>query len=107
MGHPEAVHLLQRHIEALEREAEGEFVLPPDHDTEFDSFDEHRHEYDNLGYGAPMAVAAADETNKVQNIFNITNYIRHATATSHVFVRVAYLENFLIGLKVGALTLLR
>ena len=74
MGHPEAVHLLQRHIEALEREAEGEFALPPDHDTEFDSFDEHRHEYDNLGYGAPMAVAAADETNKVQNIttFNIT-----------------------------------
>lgn len=61
MGHPEVVHLLQRHIEALEREAEGEFVLPPDHDTEFDSYDEgHRtHDYDNLGgFGAPMASAA-------------------------------------------------
>ena len=56
VGHPEVVHLLQRHIEALEREAEGEFVLPPDHDTEFDSYDEHRHhEYDNLGFGAPLA----------------------------------------------------
>ena len=61
MGHPEVVGLLQRHIEALEREARGEFVLPPDHDTEFDSFDEQRHEYDNLGFGAPMAAASAEK----------------------------------------------
>ena len=61
MGHPEVVGLLQRHIEALEREAQGEFVLPPDHDTEFDSFDEQRHEYDNLGFGAPMAAASAEK----------------------------------------------
>ena len=64
MGHPEVVGLLQRHAEALEREARGEFVLPPDadRDTEFDSYDDEQrgdHEYDNLGFGAPMTAAAA------------------------------------------------
>ena len=72
MGHPEVVALLQRHVEALEREARGEFVLPPDadRDTEFDSYDDEYNrgdnEYDNLGFGAPMTAAAVSVENKVR-----------------------------------------
>ena len=81
MGHPEVVGLLQRHLEALEREARGEFVLPPDvdRDTEFDSYDDEQrdHEYDNLhGFGAPMTAAEVDAREKQVNTKQFSVWVR-------------------------------
>ena len=83
-GRPEVIELLQRHIEALEREADGDFVLPAD-ETEFDSFDEQRHEYDNVGFGAPMVVAATEE-NTVLHMGEYVSYLQKDDAVLSAFV---------------------